>query len=87
MVTSRESGETPRSRLYFEQMFVILNKEKGKGVKAMTDLLYEIFEELAREVAGLSDAQIEMLFAETIKTLKASMWPVMSLSTGEPAPV
>lgn len=53
----------------------------------MTDLLYEIFEELAREVAGLSDAQIEMLFAETIKTLKASMWPVMSLSTGEPAPV
>lgn len=87
MVTSRESGETPRSRLYFEQMFAILNKEKGKGVKAMTDLLYEIFEELAREAAGLSDAQIEMLFAETIKTLKASMWPVMSLSTDEPAPV
>ncbi len=53
----------------------------------MTDLLYEIFEELAREAAGLSDAQIEMLFAETIKTLKASMWPVMSLSTDEPAPV
>ena len=87
MITSRASGETPSSRLYFEQMFAILNKEKGKGVKAMTDLLYEIFEELAREAAGLSDAQIEMLFAETIKTLKASMWPVMSLSTDEPAPV
>lgn len=52
----------------------------------MPNTLQEIFEDLAQETADLSASEIEMLFTETIKILKVSMWPAKSLSTDGPVP-